>query len=96
MHPATSRDSLFRGLAAVVAPGGTLLIAGHHPAHPRTGISHAAVAHARFTPEEVAAGPPSSKWEIVVVAEARPRTITDPYGREVTMRDTVLRARRLP
>ncbi|SJZ89545.1 hypothetical protein SAMN02745673_01756 [Marinactinospora thermotolerans DSM 45154] len=93
MHPATSRDSLFRGLAAVVAPGGTLLIAGHHPAHPRTGVAHAAVAHMRFTPEKVAAGPPSNEWEIVV-AEARPRTITDPHGREVIMRDTVLRARR--
>jgi len=34
-------------------------------------------------------------WTIVV-AEARPRPTTDPEGREITIHDAVLRARRNP
>jgi hypothetical protein len=45
-----------------------------------------------WTAHEVAASL-GEGWAIEV-AEARPRTATDPEGREVTIRDAVLRARR--
>jgi hypothetical protein len=37
---------LTRRLAAAVAPGGTLLVVGHHPADLATGVRHG---HASFT-----------------------------------------------
>jgi SAM-dependent methyltransferase len=94
-HPAGPREALFGRLAAAVAPGGTLLIVGHHPSAPRAGVSHAGAARAHFTAEEVAAGLDPEHWDIAV-AEARTRSATAPDGQEVTLRDAVLRARRRP
>lgn len=92
VHLAASRDALFRRLAAAVAPGGTLLIVGHHPSNRTTG-SHAAAPEVHFTAEEIAAGLDPDRWEIAV-AEARTRTATGHDGHEITLRDAVLRARR--
>ncbi|MEU8001991.1 class I SAM-dependent methyltransferase [Catellatospora sp. NPDC049111] len=91
VHPTSSRESLAARLAAAVAPGGTLLIVGHHPSDPRPGISPAAVRDVHFTAAEVAAGLDPDHWEIVV-AESRHRPATD---HEHTFHDTVLRARKL-
>lgn len=55
VHPATSRDALVRRLGAAVAPGGTLLIVGHHPSDQTTG-SHAAAPEVHFTAEEITVG----------------------------------------
>ncbi|MBB5953830.1 SAM-dependent methyltransferase [Saccharothrix tamanrassetensis] len=113
VHPAGSREALFDRLAASVAPGGTLLVVGHHPSDPHTTGRHTTDSHGadlhgadlhdadphnpapnvHFTAEEVAAGLDPDRWE-VVVAEARSRSVTGHDGREIAMRDTVLRARR--
>lgn len=91
VHPATSREALFRRLAASVAPGGTLLIVDHHPSHPQTATAHASAPKVHITAEELAAGLDPDRWDIAV-AEARTRTVTDPHGREITLHDAVLRA----
>ena len=46
-----------------------------------------------FTAEELAADLDPAAWKILV-ADARPRQATDPQGREITIRDTVLVARK--
>ena len=91
VHPATSREALVRRLAAAVAPGGTLLIVGHHPSELHTDISHASASEAFFTAEEVAANLDPVRWEIVV-AETRTRSTTGHDGHEITLCDAVLRA----
>nr|WSZ95406.1 class I SAM-dependent methyltransferase [Streptomyces sp. NBC_00857] len=93
VHPAASREALFRRLAASVAPGGTFLVVGHHPSDPHTAGAHDAAPRVHFTADEVAAGLDPDRWDIRV-AEARTRTVTFSGGREVTMRDAVLRARK--
>ncbi|MFJ4210543.1 SAM-dependent methyltransferase [Paenarthrobacter sp. NPDC089675] len=78
--------------AAAVAPGGTLLIVGHHP-HGLAPWSHHHESDMFYTPEELAealdlkTGP----WTVEVL-EARERTIESPEGTPATILDTVLRA----
>jgi hypothetical protein len=94
MHlPSEDRRDLFARLAAAVAPGGTLLIVGHHPSDLHTTAHRMHFPDMMYTGEEVAAALDPAGWE-VVVAEARPRAAVDPEGREITIHDAVLRARR--
>ncbi|MFC4017755.1 FAD-dependent oxidoreductase [Micromonospora sp. GCM10011542] len=94
MHlPPTQRRELFARLADAVAPGGTLLIVGHHPSDLWTSAHRLHMPDMMYTAEEVAGSLDPARWE-VLVAEARPRTSTDPEGREITLHDAVLRARR--
>nr|WP_240809092.1 class I SAM-dependent methyltransferase [Microbispora catharanthi] len=94
MHlPREARRTLFARLAAAVAPGGTLLIVGHHPSDLLTKVRRMHFPQMMFTAEEVAASLDPAEWE-VTAAEARPRTAVDPEGGEVTIRDAVLVARR--
>ncbi|HEY2669822.1 MAG TPA: FAD-dependent oxidoreductase [Rugosimonospora sp.] len=94
MHlPGDLRGKLFERLAAAVAPGGTLLIVGHHPSDLRTSAHRMHFPDMMFTGEQVAASLDPAAWE-VVAAEARPRTATDPEGHEITIHDAVLVARR--
>ena len=95
VHGVAPRDALFRRLAAAVAPGGTLLIVGHHPSDLQTTGSHALAPEVYFTAEEVAASLDPDRWDIAV-AEVRPRSATDHDGHEITLRDAVLRARKRP
>ncbi|MFL6053491.1 MAG: class I SAM-dependent methyltransferase [Actinoallomurus sp.] len=95
VHLAGSREAFFRRMAAAVAPGGTLLIVGHHPSDLETTVGRPPLPELFFTAEEVAAGLDPDRWD-VVVADARPRPATDPDGHEVTVHDAVLRARRRP
>ncbi|MEE6263884.1 FAD-dependent oxidoreductase [Plantactinospora sonchi] len=96
MHlPGTARQELFSRLAGAVAPGGTLLIVGHHPSDLRTSARRMHFPDMMFTAEEVAATLDPTGWK-VVAAEARPRATVDPEGREITIHDAVLVARRLP
>jgi len=88
------RRTLFAHLAAAVAPGGTLLIVGHDPSDMHTTMPRHGLAEMGWTADEVADAL-GEGWTIVV-AEARPRTTTDPEGREITIHDAVLRARRNP
>lgn len=80
---------LFARLAAAVAPGGTLLLVGHHPDDVHTAMRRPDL-DAFFTAEEVAATLDSDPWS-VEVAEARSRAAVDPEGRGVTIQDAVLR-----
>lgn len=79
VHPRASRESLVARLAAAVAPGGTLLIVGHHPAAPRPGVSAAAAHDVHFTADDVAAVLDPDQWEIVV-AESRHRRLPRTEG----------------
>jgi len=94
MHlPVRERQMLHAGLAAAVAPGGTLLLVGHHPSDLQTTIGRPPLPEMFFTAEQLAADLDPAQWD-VAVAEARPRTATDPNGRRITIHDTVLRARK--
>jgi len=90
--PQGPRDALFRRLAAAVAPGGSLLIVGHHPSDLTT-IPRPLPPEWFFTASDVAALLAPHEWDIGVSA-ARARDATDPDGRPVTIHDAVLRARR--
>ncbi|MEV7973175.1 methyltransferase domain-containing protein [Cellulomonas sp. NPDC089187] len=93
LHPEPGgRDALFRRMAQAVAPGGTLLIVGHHPhdRHLRDGLG--ALEDWFVTAEQVAALLDPAEWD-VEVAEARERV--ERHGeREHEVTDAVLRARR--
>ncbi|QCO96821.1 class I SAM-dependent methyltransferase [Arthrobacter sp. 24S4-2] len=94
MHlPQDPRTELYHRLAASVAPGGTLLIVGHHPADLAAGIPRPSQPGLLFTPEEIAAELDPDEWEIDV-CEARRRSVTDSEGGSVTVTDSVLRAHR--
>jgi thioredoxin reductase/SAM-dependent methyltransferase len=91
--PGDTRRDLFARLAAAVAPGGTLLIVGHHPSDLRTSAHRGHFPNMMFTGEEVAAALDPAAWEILA-AEARPRATTDPEGKDITIHDAVMVARR--
>ena len=90
--PADLRPRVYGGLADAVAPGGTFLVVAHHPSDLDTTMSRPPVEELFFTADEIAELL-DDEWEIQV-SEARPRTAKDPDGREVTITDTVLKARR--
>ncbi len=93
MHlPKGPREALFRALAAAVAPGGSLLIVGHHPSD-LTAIPRPPLPDLFFTASDVAALLDPHGWDILVSA-ARERSVTDPDGRIGAIHDAVLRARR--
>ena len=95
MHmPRAARESVYRNLAAAVAPGGTLLIVGHDPSDLLTTVPRPDLAALGWTAADLAASL-DDDWTIEV-AEARPREATDPDGQKVTIHDAVLRARRNP
>ena len=89
-----------RRLGSAVAPGGTLLVVGHHPEDLATGLRHGHHTFL-FTADSLlpalgdGSGDPAG-WE-VEVCESRPRTQAHPEtGEEIAIADAVLRARRLP
>ena len=91
--PAPQRDGVYSRLAASVAPGGTLLIVGHHPSDLDTSVRRPSTPGLLFTAEEIAAGLDAHEWEIVTCT-SRPRATSDSEGTRVTVQDAVLRARR--
>ncbi|MFI2753297.1 methyltransferase domain-containing protein [Cellulomonas sp. P22] len=95
MHlPADARVRMFGRLAEAVAPGGTLLLVGHHPLDLQV-LPRLRLRSMLFTPEQLVAelALDPDTWQ-VLVAEARPRQAEDPDGHPITVHDTVLRARR--
>jgi len=92
--PPGQREPLFQRLAAAVRPGGSLLIGAHHPSDLHTTIRRPKQPELFFTGDEIAALLDPARWQVVTNA-APERTATDPEGREVTIRDTVFRARRV-
>jgi 2-polyprenyl-3-methyl-5-hydroxy-6-metoxy-1,4-benzoquinol methylase len=94
MHlPEHARRDLYGRLAAAVAPGGTLLIVGHHPSDLQTTAHRMHYPDMMFTAEQIAASLDPATWQ-VLTAEARPRATTDPDGGDTTVHDAVLLARR--
>lgn len=91
--PPQPRQELYAGLARAVAPGGTLLVVGHHPSDLATFVGRMHFPDMLFTAEELAADLDPEQWEIVA-ADARPRPFTDAAGRAITIHDAVLVARR--
>ena len=90
----TDRDALFRGLAAAVAPGGTLLVVGHqHGDGWGHGHAHAHEAGALYTAEDVAAVLEPGEWTDVVT-ETRDRDPGAAHRTGNPVPDTVLVARR--
>lgn len=90
--PATARETFVRGLAAAVAPGGTLLVVGHDASGLDEGV-HGSDPEAYMTAEDVAALLDPDTWDIAVAA-VRLRQVGQGDGRQVTIRDAVLRARK--
>jgi thioredoxin reductase/SAM-dependent methyltransferase len=94
MHPpGEAREELFGRLAAAVAPGGTLLIVGHHPSDLRTSAHRMHFPDLMFTAGQAAAALDPADWEILA-AQARPRAAVDADGHDITIHDAVLVARR--
>ena len=94
MHlPAVPRQALFARLATAVAPGGNLLIVGHHPADLQTTMPRPPIPDLFFTAEQIGDSLDPDQWD-VLVADARPRPASDPDGQEITIHDAVLRARK--
>jgi SAM-dependent methyltransferase len=94
MHfPSTLRRRAFAALAARVAPGGSLVVVGHHPSDMDTCIPRPPEPDLYYTADDLAADLPQHAW-VTPTRQARPRTDTAPNGEAVTIHDTVLRAQR--
>ena len=91
--PRDQRELIHRRIAEAVAPGGTLLVVGHHPSDLDTTVPRPRVPELLFTASEVAGLLSPEDW-IVVVDETRPRKTLDPDGQTTTVHDAVLKARR--
>ena len=87
--PKPEQGSLFRHLAAAVAPGGTLLVVGHDPSD----MPRPELAEFGWMAQEVAAAL-GEGWTIEAVG-VRPRQAAGPDGDAITINDAILRARRL-
>ena len=80
----------YAAVAGAVRPGGTLLVAAHHPADVGTGLRNERLADLLFAPDRVTALLDPREWEVQVAAEAtREETRED---RTATVTDTVVRA----
>ena len=91
--PSVVRPVLFRRLAAAVAVGGTLLIAGHHPSDLQTTMPRPQDPDRYFTGDEAASALEPRQWDIITNATPE-RAGTDPDGHIVILHDTVFRAQR--
>lgn len=90
--PSEERRPIYKGLAESVAPGGTLLVVGHHPSDLQTTAKRPPDPDLLFTAEDIARELDGG-WD-VIVQEARPRSVKDPEGAAITVHDAVLVARR--
>lgn len=86
-----ARTQVFRGLGAAVAPGGTLLIVGHHPSDLNTAAKRPSRAELLFTPESVADLFDARDWG-QVISEVRPRIVQAEDGTNITVQDSLFRA----
>jgi hypothetical protein len=94
MHlPVETRALAFGALAGAVAPGGTLLIVGHHPSDLQTRVPRPQFPDLFYTGDDIAALLDAGDWDVITNA-APGREVTDPDGNAATVHDTVFRARR--
>lgn len=93
MHlPTAQRNPLFLALARAVAPGGTLLLVGHHPSDMHGEAPRPDLPDLYFTAEDIA-GLLDDGWDHQVI-ETRPREASGPEGATLAVADTVYRGRR--
>jgi SAM-dependent methyltransferase len=95
--PEADFDRVYAAIAGAVRPGGTLLVAGHHPDERHTDLRNPRLSHLLFAPERVTSVLDDG-WSIDV-AEARTREIGDDHGHghghgSAVATDTVVLARR--
>ena len=83
-------EEFYRGLAELVAPGGTLLVVGHHPDDVDSGARRPHGPQLLFTPEQVVGVLDAADWD-VVTQSAPTREMATAEG-EVTVTDSVVRA----
>ncbi len=93
--PPGPRQAMLTHLQAAVAPGGTLLLVGHHPSDLQTTVPRPNLPDLLITADDMAAGLDPGRWT-VITNTAPGRTVTDPEGNQVTIHDAVLRAVRRP
>jgi SAM-dependent methyltransferase len=91
--PTELRRALFDRLASAVAPGGTLLIVGHHPSDLVT-VPRPQPPELFFTGDDIARDLDATQWDVVTNTAAERTGSHD--GRTVVLHDAVLRARRQP
>lgn len=91
--PAALRADVFGRLATAVAPGGTLLVVGHHPSDLQTTVPRPPMPELFYTGDDIAALLDVNRWKIVT-NDAPGRAVPDPDGNAVTIHDTVFRATR--
>ena len=89
--PPDQLAALHRRLVDAVAPGGTLLVVGHHPSDIETGVRRPRGPGMLFEAEQVVDTLDPAEWQ-VAVADSRRRQVTGPDGEPVTVHDTVVRA----
>ncbi|MGZ4244305.1 MAG: class I SAM-dependent methyltransferase [Solirubrobacteraceae bacterium] len=92
--PPEVRGRALDRLADAVAIGGHLLIVAHHPSDLEIPGLRPNLPELFCTPSELAAGLDPAGWEIVTASEPE-RTARGPDDQPVTIRDTVLHARRI-
>lgn len=94
VHTRETAGDLVARLAAVVVPGGTLLVVGHAPsdAHSSAHAPEGEHAHASTTADELAAALDPGLWDVITAGLRR--RIVQVRGREVELDDAVLLARR--
>ncbi|WP_193605063.1 class I SAM-dependent methyltransferase [Nocardioides dongkuii] len=91
MHlPDPQFATAYAALAAAVRPGGTLLVAAHHPADAGSGLRNPRLLHLLFGPEKVTALLDPGEWDVRVAAAPTREDTRD--GRTVTVTDTVVLA----
>jgi SAM-dependent methyltransferase len=86
--PEADFDRVYTAIAAAVRPGGTLVVAGHHPAESDTHLRNPHLGHLLFPPERVTAVL-GDGWR-VDVAEARTREVSGHDGESAIATDTVV------
>jgi SAM-dependent methyltransferase len=93
MHlPGGDRSAVYAALSEAVAVGGTFLVGAHSPLDIGV-VPRPHDPDLYFTAEQLAAGL-DDRWE-VITCEARARRGRHPDGGDVTLHDTVMRARRI-
>ena len=93
--PEADFDRVYAAIAGAVRRGGTLLVAGHHPAERDTDLRNPRLSHLLFAPERVTSVL-GDGWTIEL-AEARTREVGDDHGHghgSAVATDTVVLARR--
>ena len=91
--PPEVRGQSMQRLGEAVSPGGDLLVTAHHPSDLEIPGLRPHMPELFCTAEELGAFLELETWEIVT-AGAPERSVTGPEGTPVTIRDTVLHARR--